>query len=73
MKDANLVIEPNVAGFAYDCFERAPELIAAGEVAMRAVLPGVRAMLNLPQPISPTMEVALVSPSVATPEASPAA
>jgi NTE family protein len=47
-KDANLVIEPDVNGFAYDCFERAPELIAVGEVAMRAALPQVRAMLELP-------------------------
>jgi NTE family protein len=46
-KDANLVIEPDVNGFAYDCFERAPELIAAGETAMRVALPQVRAMLNL--------------------------
>ena len=27
MKDADMVIEPNVAGFAYDCFDRTPELI----------------------------------------------
>ena len=37
-KDANLVIEPDVNGFAYDCFERTPELIAVGETAMRAAL-----------------------------------
>ena len=47
-RDANLVIEPDVNGFAYDCFERAPELIAVGETAMRAALPQVRAMLKLP-------------------------
>ncbi len=46
-KDADLVIEPHVSGFTYDCFERAEELIAVGEAAMRAVLPRVRAMLNL--------------------------
>jgi len=46
--DANLLIEPDVEGFAYDCFERTPELIAVGEAAMRAALPQVRAMLNLP-------------------------
>lgn len=45
-KDANLVIEPDVNGFAYDCFERTPELIAAGEAAMRAVLPRVKTMLS---------------------------
>ena len=48
-KDASLVIEPDVNGFAYDCFERTPELIAAGEAAMRTALPQVRAMLRLPQ------------------------
>jgi NTE family protein len=48
-KDANLVIEPDVNGFAYDCFERTPELIASGEAAMRSVLPQVRVMLNLPK------------------------
>ena len=46
MRDADLVIEPDVSGFAYDCFERTPELIAAGEKAMRAALPQVRAMLG---------------------------
>jgi NTE family protein len=74
IKDADMVIEPDVAGFSYDCFERAPELIAAGEAAMRAVLPGVRAMLNLPQAISsPKMEAALVTPAIATSQTSPAA
>ena len=48
-KDANLVIEPDVNDFSYDCFERAQELIAVGETSMRAVLPQVRDMLKLPQ------------------------
>lgn len=66
MKDADMVIEPNVAGFGYDCFERAPELIAAGESAMRAVLPGVRALLNLPPTISShNIEMAPVTPAIA--------
>lgn len=39
---ADLVIEPDVAGFAYDDFKRAGELITAGEVAMRQALPEVR-------------------------------
>ena len=46
LKDADLVIEPGVAGFSYDCFERTPELIAAGEAAMRAKLPELRALLH---------------------------
>jgi len=48
MKDADMVIEPEVGGFTYDCFERTPELIAAGKAAMRAALPQVRAMLQPP-------------------------
>jgi len=55
-KDANLVIEPDVNGFTYDCFERAPELIAAGEAAMRVALPQVREMLSPPKP-SPMQKV----------------
>ena len=49
LRDADLVIEPDVAGFSYDCFERTPELIAAGEAAMRAKLPELRALLNAPR------------------------
>jgi NTE family protein len=39
---ADLVIEPDVAGFGYDDFKRADDLIRVGEAAMRAVLPEVR-------------------------------
>jgi NTE family protein len=63
MKDANLVIEPDTEGFSYDCFERAQELIAVGEAAMRDVLPQVRAMLNLTQTgSSPKIGFAPVTP-----------
>ena len=69
-KNANLVIEPDVNGFTYDCFERAPELIAAGKAAMRAALPQVRSMLK-PTPSSApkkteaaTMAVTQPSPAV---------
>jgi NTE family protein len=73
-KDANLVIEPNVEGFAYDCFERTQELIAAGEVAMRAALPQVRAMLNLPERISSQkLGLATVVTPVAPPQPGTAA
>src|SRR5208337_290435 len=74
MKDADLVLEPDVAGFAYDCFERTPELIAAGETAMRRALPQVREMLSLPQPSkSQKTELAPVVTTAAPPQASPAA
>jgi NTE family protein len=45
---ADLVIEPDVAGFAYDDFKRAGELIRAGEVAMRQALPEVRKWMEAP-------------------------
>jgi NTE family protein len=45
---ADLVIEPNVAGFDYDDFKRAGELIRVGELAMRDALPEVRKWLEVP-------------------------
>ena len=45
---ADLVIEPDVAGFDYDDFKRAGELIRVGELAMRAALPEVRKWLEAP-------------------------
>jgi NTE family protein len=45
---ADLVVEPDVAGFAYDDFKRADNLIHAGEVAMRNALPAVRQWLETP-------------------------
>jgi NTE family protein len=45
---ANLIVEPDVAGFAYDDFKRAGELITAGEVAMRNALPEVRKWIEAP-------------------------
>ena len=45
---ADVVIEPEVAGFAYDDFKRADDLIHAGEVAMRKALPEVRKWLEVP-------------------------
>ena len=45
---ADLIIEPDVAGFAYDDFKRADELMHVGEVAMRNALPEVRKWLEAP-------------------------
>ena len=42
---ADLVVQPDVRGYSYDDFERAPELIRAGEVAARAALPAIREWL----------------------------
>jgi NTE family protein len=44
-KDADLVLEPEVDGFAYDAFDRSAELIANGERAMRAALPTLKQAL----------------------------
>lgn len=68
LRDADLVIEPNVAGFLYDCFERTPELIAAGEAAMRAKLPELRALLKAPRVDStPKPGIApVVTPTIST-------
>jgi NTE family protein len=46
---ADLVVEPDVAGFAYDDFKRASELILAGEAAMRKALPEVRKWMEIPE------------------------
>ena len=45
---ADVVIEPDVAGFDYDDFKRADELMRVGEVAMRAALPQVREWMQAP-------------------------
>jgi NTE family protein len=45
---ADLVVEPDVAGFGYDDFKRADDLIRVGEVAMRAALPQVRKWFETP-------------------------
>ena len=45
---ADLVVEPDVAGFAYDDFKRADALVQVGEQAMRQALPEVRKWLAEP-------------------------
>src|SRR6201997_2873936 len=49
---ADVIVEPDVAGFAYDDFKRASELIRAGEVAMRKALPEVLQWMEKPAEIS---------------------
>jgi predicted acylesterase/phospholipase RssA len=46
-KDADLLLEPNIDGFAYDDFARADELIAIGEETMRAALPALKKKLRI--------------------------
>ncbi len=45
-RDCDLVIEPDVLHVRWDDFERADELVAAGEVAARAALPALRHLLE---------------------------
>ena len=45
-RQCDLVIEPDVAAFDWDDFERFPELVRAGEVAARRSLPALRALLE---------------------------
>ena len=46
---ADLVLEPECNGCSYDGFDRAKELIRAGEEAARSVLPQIRAWFEQPQ------------------------
>jgi predicted acylesterase/phospholipase RssA len=63
---ADVVVEPDVAGFAYDDFKRSAELIHSGEVAMRQALPEVRKWLVTPgetsAPAKPRQVVASPAP-----------
>jgi NTE family protein len=65
---ADVIIEPDVAGFAYDDFKRAGELITAGETAARQVLPEIRKWLEATQ----TSAAAKARPPVARPAPMPA-
>jgi NTE family protein len=66
---ADLLVEPDVAGFAYDDFKRSVELIRSGEVAMRQAMPEVRKWLETSAEISLT---AKAHPVVPQPAAMPA-
>ena len=45
---ADLVVEPDVAGFGYDDFKRTGDLIKVGEEAMRKAIPEVRKWMETP-------------------------
>ena len=55
-ESADLVVEPEVAEYAYDDFKRADDLIRCGEVAMRAALPEVRKWREAPAATYPAVE-----------------
>ena len=65
---ADVIIEPDVAGFAYDDFKRAGELITAGEIATKKVLPEIRRWLETPE----TSTAVKARPAVARPAPMPA-
>jgi NTE family protein len=66
---ADVVIEPDVAGFDYDDFKRAGELIRVGELAMRRALPEVRKWLEVPAEAAVPLKVPAL---IARPAAMPA-
>jgi NTE family protein len=62
---ADCVIEPDVAGFDYDDFKRADQLIHVGELAMRSALPQVREWFRVPGKVAtPAVAPALVASPV---------
>ena len=59
---ADIVIEPDVAGFDYDDFKRAGELIRVGELAMRRALPEERKWLEAPaEAVAPLKAAVLIA------------
>jgi NTE family protein len=70
-RDADLVLEPDVTGFSFDCFERSRELIALGEESRRAVVPRLRTLLKLPVPIAESRPSSLESESAQAVTGSP--
>ena len=51
---SDIVLEPAIGEFTYDDFERAPELIKAGETVARAALPQIRQWIPEPRLLQPT-------------------
>lgn len=66
---SDILVEPEIGEFAYDDFVRAKDLIRAGEVATRAIMPQIRAWM--PAPVAATVP-ALPAPGVAQPNWQPA-
>lgn len=53
---ADLVIEPEVSAYKYDAFERAADLIRAGERAAQAVMPEIRSWFTTATPVPAASE-----------------
>jgi hypothetical protein len=56
---SDIMLEPNVDGFAYDAFERAPELIRSGEEAARPAVAQIKAWLEQQQAPATEMKPAM--------------
>lgn len=63
-RDADLVLEPNVDGFTYDGFERAKDLIVAGENSVRPMLPSIKAWMQAAEVPMATTRVPAAVPVV---------
>ena len=63
--NADVILEPDVAGFAYDAFQRAPELVKAGETAARAALPKIRAWFESAEAVPVAAKTKLAAPAMA--------
>lgn len=62
--NADLVLEPDVQAYAYDAFQRAPELIRAGETAARAALPQIYAWFEGKTPeLRSTQSLGVITPA----------
>ena len=60
---ADVIVQPDVRGFSYDGFDRAPELIRAGEQAARAALPAIRQWFARPETATLATHVKAPSPA----------
>jgi NTE family protein len=75
VNDADMLLKPNVGGFAFDDFSRADELIAIGEESMRAGLPELKQKLGIVETKEPvaTIQVAATQAAPLTAVSSKAA
>ena len=61
-EQADVVLEPDVRGFAFDDFQRAAELVRRGEQATRAALPEIRSWMKAAQPAASSAVHPLTAP-----------
>jgi NTE family protein len=61
---SDIVVEPDIGDFGYDDFARAAEMVRAGELAARAVLPQIREWLPAPA-VQPASAAAGAAPAAA--------